>query len=52
VYIYYKIYPKNMPVVKLSSALEAVKYNENVNGKYSGEILQLKTAHAVCYLLF
>lgn len=41
-----------MPVVKLSSAFEAVTYNENVNGKYSREIFQLKTAHAVCYLLF
>lgn len=41
-----------MPVVKLSSTLEVVRYNENVNGKYSGEILQLKTAHTVRYLLF
>lgn len=41
-----------MPVVKLSSALEAVRYNENGNGKYAGEMLQLKTARTVCYLLF
>jgi len=41
-----------MPVVKLSSALEAVRYNENVNGKNSRQIFQLKTAHTVCYLLF
>lgn len=40
-----------MPVVKLSSALEAVRYNENVNGKYSREIFQLKTASMLSFIL-